>query len=68
MVEGARPSKISSEMNSMHSFYPILIPNTIYVKKKIFHRGSKVSRKFKKEINLIFEGVFLTPSFVCLSP
>ena len=36
-------------MNSTHHFYPILIPNTSYVKKYLLHMGSQGSQKsFKK--------------------
>ena len=47
------PKMPSSEMNFMHRFYPILIPNTSHVKKNIyltrFPRCSSGSQKSKKK-------------------
>ena len=43
--------KIPSEMNSTHPFYPILIPNTLYVKQTHYvRRGSQGVPKLKKRI------------------
>ena len=44
--------KIPLEMNSTHPFYPILIPNTSYVKKLImFIGGSRGSQNCNKKMN-----------------
>ena len=45
-------SKIPSEMNSTHPFYPILIPNTPYVKFFffLFVRGSQKSKNIFNDI------------------
>ena len=70
-------SKIPSEMNSNDPFYPILIPNTPYVKFSLFFflvvrgsRGSQKSLRFLPFTQKIFrlpilENSWLFPSFCC---
>ena len=46
-------------MNSKHPYYRVLIPNTLYMKKKLFHKGPKGSQLGSKNV-MISRNYFCT--------